>query len=232
MTRISILCLAILAFLPWILCLTIDKYGNYWSALRQLGLLCGLTNTFSIRTDLYNIAVALFKILLLYCGPIANYFVTGQSAHFWDDIRDEYMNIWGFRDHVFAPITEELVYRAGVVSILQPYSSDLSLTLYSPLLFGLAHIHHGVQLYCKDKWPISQVVVSVLVQFAYTSVFGMVANRFYIASGENLWCAIVVHGMCNLIGFPSFDMREDHPGWFRVYCAMLVFGVVMFVRLL
>lgn len=232
MTRISALCLAILVFLPWILCLTIDKYLNYWSALRQFGLLAGFTNTFSTRTDLFNIAVALFKVLLLYCGPIANYFVTGQSAHFWQDMRDEFTTIWGFRDHVFAPITEELVYRAGVVSILQPFSSDLSLTLYSPLLFGLAHIHHGIQLYCIDERPFSQVLVSVSVQFAYTSVFGMLANRFYIGSGENIWCAIVVHWMCNLIGFPSFDMRQDHPRWFWVYCTMLVFGVVMFIRLL
>ncbi|SGZ52428.1 CIC11C00000001557 [Sungouiella intermedia] len=227
-SRISTLCLAMVILLPWILSVS-GNYADYPTALRQFGLFPGFCNTHSFKTDICNVFLALFKILLLYCGPIANYVVTGQARMWKQDFHDEFMNIWGFRDHVFAPVSEELVYRAGVVSILRPYSSHI--TVYSPFLFGLAHVHHGIQLY-RDKYPVSQILLSVFVQLVYTSLFGMLANYMYISSGENLWCPIVVHGVCNLIGFPSFDMRENHPRWFWVYCGMLFIGVVMFFKVL
>lgn len=226
--RISTLSIAILALLPWFLCLTIDKYPDYWTAFRQLGIIPGFTNSYSFSTDVYNIGKALCKILLLYCGPITNYLVTGQARHLWDDFVDEFTTLQGFRDNVFAPITEELAYRGAVVSILQPYCSDFSLRVYSPLLFGLAHIHHGMQLHYIDKRPFSNVLLIVFAQWAYTTVFGVYANYFYIRAQENLWCAIIVHMVCNLIGFPSFDMREEYPRWYMMYTAMLVVGAGTF----
>lgn len=173
-------------------------------------------------------ARSLGLISTLYIGPILNYFVTKQYENLKEDWLEAYTTIWGVRDHIFAPITEEFVYRAGVVSILQPYYANDQITKYSPLLFGLAHVHHGWQLYKKEKLPLFSVLVQVLVQLTYTTLFGILACKVYLASEENLWCPIVVHGTCNLIGFPLFDMRLDYPRWFFVYCVFLCFGVYEF----
>lgn len=230
--RVSALCLAITLILPYLLQTTLDAYPDYLSALRQLGLVPGFTNSHSLALDVANVLRSAAKMLVLYVGPVANYFVTNQAAHLAEDWRDAYTTIWGFRDHVFAPVSEELVYRAGVVAILQPYVSDWHITIYSPLLFGLAHVHHGFHLYHKEKLPPVSVAVQVLVQLAYTTVFGMLANRMYLATGENLWCAIVVHGMCNLFGFPTLDTRPEFPRWTYVYVALLVGGIFAFWCLL
>lgn len=225
--RVSLLCLATVTVLPWLLSAAL-AYPDYTSALRQLGVVPGLTNTGSIGSDWASVAGGIAKMAVLYIGPIANYVVTGQYVDIQQDAADAFTSIWGFRDHVFAPITEELVYRAGTVAILQPYTSNRNILMYSPLLFGLAHLHHGYQLYTLHQLPLALVAVNVAVQFAYTTIFGVLAGHFYLNSG-NMMCSAAVHGMCNLFGFPSFDMRHTHPRWFYVYCLLLVAGAVAFL---
>lgn len=222
MRRIGILCGATVLGLPLALCYALNSYPDYVSALRQLGLFPGFTNSFSFREDIFNIAITLAKISALYMGPIANY-LRAKPA-----LSDFHMDLWSFRDHVFAPVTEELIYRGAVIAVLQPVAP--SSLMWSPLLFGLAHVHHGYHLYCHDKMPGTAVLTNVTLQFAYTTVFGMLANHFFLQTHENLWCPIVVHAVCNALGFPSFDM--DRLAWFWVYCGMLVSGVVVFIRVL
>lgn len=224
--------MAVILILPWILSSATGAYPDYVSALRQFGIVPGFTKSGNVLEDLTNVTFSIAKMLLLYCGPITNYFVTNEVSDIKQDFQDAYKSIWGFRDHIFAPLTEELVYRAGVVAILQPYTSKRSIMLYSPFLFGLAHLHHGYQLFYKKSLPIAHIALHVAVQFAYTTVFGILANRFYLTTNENLLCPIVVHGICNLLGFPTFGMREAHPKWFYCYCLLLVGGVVMFFKVI
>ncbi|PSK77464.1 hypothetical protein CJJ07_002728 [Candidozyma auris] len=148
------------------------------------------------------------------------------------DMKEEYASLWGFRDHVFAPVTEELIYRALVLCILQPVvSSTWALTVYTPMLFGLAHLHHGWSLY-KQGTSLVTVLFTAAFQFLYTTVFGILANRVYLESGNNLWCAIVTHSTCNLGGFPSLEIRKTHARFFYVYLGLLVLGLTIFVKII
>lgn len=230
MRRVCMLCVFLVAVLPLVLTRVVPSYPDCWTVWRQLGLVPGFTNTRSLATDLANVARSLAKICVLYMGPIAQWAATSPS---WKhDLEDNFFTLHGFRDHVFAPVTEELVYRAAVVAVLAPVVDLRGIVFLSPLLFGLAHAHHGYQLYYRDGYSAGDVAVQVLFQLVYTSVFGALANTFYVRTGCNLWCPVVVHGMCNLLGFPSFDLKDSHPRWFCVYCFLLAAGANLFWHLL
>lgn len=230
MGRVTSLCIFILVSLPFVVTYGLDYYHDLPSAIRQFGLIPGFTNTHSITEDVLNVVICLGKMLILYCGPLASYFLIGPSLE--EDLKENFMTLWGFRSHVFAPITEEFVYRAAIFSLLQPViSSSWALTVYTPLLFGLAHLHHGWDLH-RQGVALSTVLATTAFQFLYTTVFGILANRIYISTGENLWCAIVMHVGCNLGSFPSFEIKDTHPRFFYVYCLLLIFGLIAFLRLI
>lgn len=220
--RISWLCVFLTLVVPWVNWAVLGLYASYGAAIRQLGLAPGFGETGNWAVDCANIAKAAAKMALLYFGPLAAYFLALPPVA--EDLAALYGSLWGFRDHVFAPITEELVYRAAVVSILRPQVSQTAVTWYLPLLFGVAHVHHGFQLY-REKVPIGQVAVRVLFQLVYTSVFGVLTNHVYMTSGCNLGAAVVVHGAANLGSFPLLE-RESR--WFVLYCGLLVAGAVLF----
>ncbi|KAM9918758.1 hypothetical protein OXX59_008429 [Metschnikowia pulcherrima] len=228
--RVLGLC-SILVFIVPLISVGLGGAPNVKSAIRQMGLLPGFTKSHAISIDLLSIAWAQLKIASLYMGPIFAYIYT--EAHFWRaDLRQNFATLTGLRDHVFAPITEEFVYRAALLAILKPVLSERSLIYYSPLFFGLAHVHHGFTLYKHEKVPFESAAAASGFQFVYTTLFGILANTFYVKSNYNLWCPIVVHATCNLLGFPSFDVRDTHPRFFYFYCGLLILGMVTFWKLL
>lgn len=223
--RILCLCVFLTILVPVVNWAVLGLYPNLPAAITQLGLFPGLTNN-NWASDCANIAKAAAKMAVLYMGPLAAYFVSRPPVK--QDLEELFATVWGFRDHVFAPVTEELVYRAAVVSILRPLASQTAVTVYLPLLFGVAHIHHGLQLY-RENVPVAQVLVQVLFQLVYTSVFGVLTNHVYMTTGCNLGAAIIVHAAANLGGFPLLQ-RESR--WFVLYVGMLVAGAVLFWYLL
>lgn len=228
--RVTCLCLGVLLILPIIVTHVWHYYPSIGSCIRQLGLIPGFTNAYSAPEDIQNILLCVAKMALLYCGPITVYLLDGPQIG--EDIVDLFCSIHGFRDHVFAPVTEEFIYRAAIVCLLKPMGVSVwKLTAYTPVLFGLAHFHHSWDLY-KTGEALPTVLVSALFQFLYTSLFGMLANYIYLASHENLWCPIVMHSVCNLGGFPSFDVKETHPRLFVPYCFILVVGLCAFYKLI
>ncbi|EDQ90926.1 uncharacterized protein MONBRDRAFT_2805, partial [Monosiga brevicollis MX1] len=99
--------------------------------------------------------------------------------------------IW--RNYVVAPVTEEIVYRAMVLALLQTETSSTSvLVLGSPLFFGLAHVHH---LWAGVPWP------AVLGQFGFTTLFGWL-NAWTFLRLESCYAAIAAHSFCNYMGLP------------------------------
>lgn len=219
--RIAWLCVFLTAGVPWINWAVLHLYPSYSEALRQFGLVPGFSVGGNWIADCINIAKVAAKMAVLYMGPLAVYLTS--DAAMGRDISELFGTVWGFRDHVFAPVTEELVYRAAVVSVLRPQTSDYTVTVYLPLLFGVAHVHHGLQLY-RDQVPLAEVAVQVAFQLVYTTVFGVVTNYVYMSTGCNLWAVVVVHAAANLGSFPLLERTR----WYGVYCALLVGGVVLF----
>lgn len=162
--------------------------------------------------DIYMCGYCFVLALVLYSGPISDEVLSGQFTV------EDFGTIFGFRDLVFAPVTEELIYRAVIDTILTSRYSTKAVTFGSPLLFGVAHIHHGYAL-LRDHRPVAEVVVGVLFQTLYTTLFGTVANVIYMEKGS-FWGGVLVHGVCNMMGIPGGPERIG-----GVYYGMLVGGL-------
>ncbi|RCK54771.1 CAAX prenyl protease 2 [Candida viswanathii] len=213
--RITLLCVFLLMVIP-----SIVNGGGYFDNIKKLGILPGYTTTGSLQADLANIAKAIYFILVLYSSTLFQILI-GDVAPF--DMEDEPI-IYALRDYVLAPVSEELIYRGMMVLIAD---GDAGLMAVCPYLFGIAHVHHGYQMYVIAREPWARVLATVVFQFAYTSVFGMVVLWFYVWSGRNLWCCVVLHVVCNLLGIPSFQVLGLRLRMVKVvYYVLIVVGIV------
>lgn len=231
--RVSLLCISLTVLIPQVLSI-LDTKSGYLHFLRSFGVIPGFTLSHSIGSDLLNSIHSVTLICVLFAGPIADYIYNLIARYgpkiVLEDIEANFGTIHGFRDQVFAPITEELIFRAMVVNILQ---SDVTarhsanwITYISPLFFGISHIHHARQLYRKNISG-SVVIFNTLFQTAYTTLFGILANKVYLASSNNLLSPILLHSVCNLMGFPA--LKVEGPKWFLgLYYILLVGGTIGF----
>lgn len=110
----------------------------------------------------------------------------------------------------------------------------------SPLIFGLAHIHHFYEFRITHRGvPVVAAILRSVFQLAYTSLFGAYATFLYLRTGS-LLAIFVVHAFCNCMGLPRFWGRvqsfangpEVATGtWYSVvYYLLLVLGAVMWWR--
>lgn len=79
----------------------------------------------------------------------------------------------------------------------------------SPVIFGLAHLHHFYEFRISHPHvPVSTSVLRSLLQLTYTSLFGAYATFLFLRTGS-LLAITVVHAFCNCMGFPRFWGRVD-----------------------
>jgi len=64
----------------------------------------------------------------------------------------------------------------------------------NPLCFGLAHVHHLFEKLNTGANPVN-AILSSLVQFTYTSIFGVIATLLLMRTGS-VYAAILSHIMC------------------------------------
>ena len=176
------------------------------------------------------IVVPLLLVLVLYSGPLVQSWLSGEPvfAHITHERAD--LNI---RNYVFAPVSEEVVFRGCLVPLLLPQLGQTQTALLSPLFFGVAHLHHLVEWYRaagSGSQRLSAVLVSLLAQVAYTSVFGMFSAYLFIHTGH-LISPILSHALCNAFGLPDFTGIPDSPQPLLVGVAY-VGGLLTFLLLL
>lgn len=124
------------------------------------------------------------------------------------------------RNLVVAPICEEFVYRAVIITLLVGGGWSFSTVVFaSPLLFGLAHLHHLIGLVRQRGYTLARGLVVVGFQLCYTTVFGWLAGFLYVRTGF-VTAPIVSHAFCNMMGVPdlSFMRLRDHPLYERRHC--------------
>ena len=69
------------------------------------------------------------------------------------------------RNYVAAPATEELCFRAGLVSCLLLGGAGPAACIWlSPLAFGAAHLHHWHELVAHQGWPRQRAAAAVAFQ--------------------------------------------------------------------
>ena len=99
----------------------------------------------------------------------------------------------------------------------------------APLVFGLAHVHHGRRRVVDDGVPLSHAVVETTVQFAYTSLFGAFASYSFCRT-HRLSAPVAAHVLCNYLGLPEFAcLRPGHLYDYRLaFAALHVAGIFLF----
>lgn len=72
----------------------------------------------------------------------------------------------------------------------------------TPIIFGLAHIHHFYEFrLTHPHTSLSSALLRSAFQFTYTSLFGSYATFLYLRTGSIL-AVILVHAFCNCMGLP------------------------------
>lgn len=222
--RVGMLSFILLALVPYLV------QGEFVENIKFMGLIPGFTSNMNLQEDIKGIGYSAMFIVILFSSSIFQMLETDG-----DDEDDENVNerdgnqnersFW-YRDLVFAPITEELIYRGIVLLVVRKQIPNF--LKFTPFLFGIAHVHHGWQLYCK-RVALLQILISISFQFAYTSLFGYLSNWIYLKT-QNLWAPIIVHLGCNYFGFPSFSISSDLLALRVVYFFLIFLGAGFALR--
>ncbi|PHH59651.1 hypothetical protein CDD81_2774 [Ophiocordyceps australis] len=155
---------------------------------------------------LFETVNALFLTALLFAAPIYESLLIDGWWRGWVRL-EPLRHLWAhwptWRNLVAGPITEECLFRAAAVPLLLLAGSETGLVIFvSPLVFGLAHIHHFYE-FCltHPQTPLAMALVRSLVQLTYTSIFGSYVTFIFLRTGSIL-AAIFVHILCNAMGLP------------------------------
>lgn len=124
----------------------------------------------------------------------------------------EKLDVWDFRNLIFAPFTEELVFTAIIL-----YNYKLQNSWWLSLYFGIPHLHHAWELIqemdSNPNYTIGSIFANCFLQFCYTSLFGHINNVIYLKTKQNLACCFVSHSICNYMGFPNLvPLFSIEPG--------------------
>lgn len=209
----------------WLFCSEVNEssVAGIWTALRDI---LGATG----RTLLHAV--------ILYIGPITTAFLRvhdfvqrcdgsvaidrAASVFHASYLRPTFMSIWNpendserwvtLRNLVVAPFTEEVVFRACMVPVLEAALGErkmpartlvTAVSVVAPLFFGFAHVHHAA-LKLRQGQSLSQVLLATTFQFAYTSIFGAYLSYVYLRT-RCLTAIVLCHAFCNAMGLPDLS---------------------------
>ncbi|KAI5958597.1 RCE1 [Candida theae] len=144
--RVTLLCAVLVLFIPLLI------PGSFINNIRQVGLVPGLTTSGSISNDIASIWYSFKFINILFACSILQIYVESTL----NDISNTPI-LYHVRDYVFAPMTEELIYRGLVLLVVTKTCPHF--VKYTPYLFGIAHFHHAIESY--NSRSIEETVQSV-----------------------------------------------------------------------
>jgi prenyl protein peptidase len=176
---------------------------------------------------LASVAASLGLAAALFLGPLVALALDGRLLpRFADALRLDHLVKW--RNYVVAPATEEFAFRACVAPLLLVSgAATLRAAVFaSPLLFGLAHVHHFAELR-RRTGSASAAALGVAAQFTYTVVFGWFAAFAFLRTGH-VAGPIAAHAFCNVMGLPDVSRAATHPKT-PVIAAAYVLGIAVFI---
>ncbi|PKS11867.1 hypothetical protein jhhlp_001161 [Lomentospora prolificans] len=204
--------------------------GGLTEALQAMGIWpIGLSESFR----------CLVLVALLFAGPL---YETLLIDGLWEDLirLAPLKGLWYewtmWRNIVAGPVTEEVIFRSAAVPLLVMSGMSLGKIIFvTPIIFGLAHIHHFYEFRLTHPHvPILAAVARSLLQLTYTTLFGAYATFLFLRTGS-LLSIIVVHAFCNSMGLPRvwghvqpywFPSSQSAPVWTILYYFLLVAGSV------
>jgi len=131
-------------------------------------------------------------------------------------------NLQAFRNYIAAPLSEEIVFRACMCPLLVAGGFSQAAAIWiSPLFFSLAHVHHILR---------GERVAMVILQAAYTCIFGWYAALLFLRTGH-LLAPLLAHMFCNVMQLPRFQdipHRVDKNICTGLYvCGVILFGCLL-----
>ncbi|PAV17768.1 Abi-domain-containing [Pyrrhoderma noxium] len=178
--------------------------------------------TANLTSELLGLSVTPYTAYLvvpaLFIGPLYTTYLAGtlpfqQNWNFQTEIVGRLTTWEGIRNYVMAPISEEVTYRACVLSIyhLAGYNRKIMIW-FAPCWFGLAHIHHAFEMYKRlgrTSSALQMAFFSSAFQFLYTTVFGWLCSFLFLRTAS-IFIPISAHIFCNIMGFPAigWELRE------------------------
>ena len=166
-------------------------------------------------------------ILLAYLGPLVHYISLGERP--FVAVTRERADI-NLRNYVVAPFAEEFVFRACLMPFLLPSLGLLKTVLLCPLFFGVAHLHHILEWLYDGTTPLGPVLIGLVLQVGYTSIFGMFSAFLFVRTGH-LVSPVLAHSLCNLLGLPPLEEVTSHPYPLTLFSLYLL-GLTAFIFLL
>ncbi|XP_035780153.1 CAAX prenyl protease 2-like [Anopheles albimanus] len=177
--------------------------------------------------------VPLLLTMVLFLGPLSVQLTSGvwriySEPMYWvNAVR----NLVWLRNHLVAPLSEEFTFRACMVPLLlQTFRPSVAM-LITPLLFGLAHLHH-IKERLQGGRPLQEVLIVSFFQFFYTTIFGIYSSYLFVRSGHFI-APFIVHAFCNHMGFPDIQevqSQTDHKKY--LFIASYILGLVGWITLL
>ncbi|KAK0623451.1 hypothetical protein B0T14DRAFT_564807 [Immersiella caudata] len=183
---------------------------------------------------------------LLFLGPLFHYFIVDSGWQDWlrlTPFHELHAEWTTWRNIVIGPVTEEFLFRSASIPLMLIARTSISKTIFlSPIIFGLAHVHHFYEFrLTHPEVPAAAAFLRSIFQFAYTTLFGAYATFLYVRSGS-LLAACAVHAFCNCMGLPKLwgrvrryypALRSEESGnvlWTVTYYIFLVAGAVLWYR--
>ncbi|ATY58594.1 prenyl ase Rce1 [Cordyceps militaris] len=162
-------------------------------------------------------AKALLLTAVLFAGPLyENLFIDGDWRHLGSGLRHLWQSWPTWRNIVAGPVTEECLFRSAVVPLLVLAKANTpSIIFLSPLVFGVAHMHHFYEFRLTNPGvPIYAAVARTIIQLTYTSVFGAYVTFLFLQTGS-LLAVVLVHAFCNCLGLPRV-WGYMYPYWLPI----------------
>lgn len=83
------------------------------------GYYAALPNPWQFSQFVKDLTKCVAMLLTLYCGPVLDfvlYHLLNPKSSILEDFYHEFLNIWSFRNFIFAPITEEIFYTSMLLT--------------------------------------------------------------------------------------------------------------------
>ncbi|KAI8069252.1 CAAX protease self-immunity-domain-containing protein [Gongronella butleri] len=234
-TSVSVACIAV-TVLVYTLFAKYNAQNFSWS---QLWHLLGVTQP-PLGQVINAVVRPVMLTMALFLGPLVILYLDrslpGQQFFPWSEVAATLASWQGFRNYIFAPLTEEYVFRSAMVTLLFHAGHSRAYVIFvSPLYFGIAHLHHGWQTYQqlgRTRRALQIAAGSSLFQMMYTTLFGWFVAFVFLRTGS-IWPCVLSHAFCNAMGFPDVSSVAERPPLQRkLIWSTFVLGMLLFACLL
>ncbi|KAF9949551.1 hypothetical protein BGZ72_008690 [Mortierella alpina] len=192
--------------------------------------LLGITIPGSVQQLAMQIVAPSALVAVLFMGPLLMLWLD-QELPFQARFRWAPFDWIYVRNFIVGPVSEEFVFRSCMVAITSHAGASLRGMVFGlPLVFGIAHLHHGYESYVKlgrTKQAMIRSGVIALVQLTYTTLFGWFATFVFLRT-SSLLAVCLSHTLCNVMGFPDLSSIEDYRHWKKWIYGAFVAGMVLF----